>query len=87
MEIKPYRDYILCERLEKESQTSSGLIIAVGNKAEQKKATVLKVGNDCKETFFGDVVVFKAYAADDIEFNGNDYILIRECDVIAKICI
>jgi chaperonin GroES len=86
MEIKPYRDYILCERLEKESQTSSGLIIATGNNAEQKKANVLKVGDGCKETVAGDTVVFKAYAADDIEFEGNDYILIRECDVIAKIC-
>ncbi len=91
IKIQPLGKRVLVKPDEKEEKTKGGLIIpdtADGEKAS--RGTVIKLGTPRKKdyNFFvkeGDKVLFKKYSPEEIEIDGEDYLLIEEEDVLAII--
>ncbi len=91
--LKPIGGGILVKPEAQEETTASGLVISSSAKEEKpQKGTVLALGTgkldkdgkslpwNVKE---GDVVFFKKYSPDEIEVDGESYLIMDEADVLA----
>jgi chaperonin GroES len=66
----------------KEKTTDSGLII--GSKAEKPAVgTVMFNGPDAKQVFAKDRVLFMKFAGTEVAWDGEDYLIMEEKDVLA----
>ena len=97
MIIEPIGDNILIElpvEVEKENKTQSGILLPKKSEAEARKdiATVVAVGtgrilNDGSSlkpvVKPGDKVLFNKYAGTILSLDGKEYLLLRECDLLA----
>jgi chaperonin GroES len=65
-----------------ESTTDSGIII--GNKVEKPAiGTVMFNGPDAKQVFAEDRVIFMKFAGTEITYDGEDYLIMEEKDILA----
>jgi chaperonin GroES len=94
MKLRPLQDRILVQRVEEETTTKGGIIIpdtAKEKPAEGKVAAVGngKVGDDGKrvplEVKKGDRVLFGKYAGTEVKVEGDEYLIMREDDVLGVI--
>jgi len=94
MKLRPLQDRILVQRVEEETTTKGGIIIpdtAKEKPAEGKVAAVGngKVGDDGKrvalEVKKGDLILFGKYAGTEVKVDGNEYLIMREDDVLGVI--
>ena len=87
--LKPLEDRIVVQALEAEQTTASGLVIPDTAKEKPQKGTVLAVGNGKKDepltVKVGDTVLYGKYAGTDLKFDGKDYLIMREDDILAII--
>jgi chaperonin GroES len=97
MIIEPIGDNILIELpkdVEKENKTQSGILLPKKTEAEARKdiATVVAVGSgrilsdgtSLKPVVkAGDRVLFNKYAGTILSLDGKEYLLVRECDLLA----
>jgi chaperonin GroES len=85
--IKPLADRVLIKPLEAETTTASGLIIPDSAKEKQQEGTVIAVGNGTKDESMtvkiGDTVLFGKYAGTELVLEGEDYLIMREADILA----
>jgi len=94
MKLRPLQDRILVQRVEEETTTKGGIIIpdtAKEKPAEGKIAAVGngKVGDDGKrvplEVKKGDRILFGKYAGTEVKVEGDEYLIMREDDVLGVI--
>ena len=93
MKLKPLGDRLLVKPLEEEETTASGLVIPDTAKEKPQKGKVLAVGDgkleDGKriplEVAEGDEVLYSKYGGTDITVEGEDLLVLRESDVLAKV--
>lgn len=94
MKLRPLQDRILVQRVEEETTTKGGIIIpdtAKEKPAEGKVAAVGngKVGDDGKrvalEVKKGDRILFGKYAGTEVKVDGDEYLIMREDDVLGVI--
>ncbi len=68
-------------------KTASGIIIPDTAKEKPQKGTVVAVGNGKKDQPMtvkeGDVVLYGKYAGTELKFEGKDYLIMREDDILA----
>jgi len=92
MKIRPLHDRIVVKRLESESQTKGGIIIPDTAKEKPIEGRVVAVGNgkvlrDGKvrplDIKVGDVVLFGKYSGNEVKYDGEEHVLLREDDVLA----
>ncbi len=87
-ELQPVSPYVLLDITEEsgEQKTASGIIIPDTAKEKKKTAKVLAVSKveNC-EVKVGDVVLYKGYSGDEIEYAGKKYLLIQYADILAKV--
>jgi len=83
--ITPLADYVVAQALEAQTKTASGLYIPGGAQEKPKVVKVVVVGKDVKAVKAGDQIIFKGYSQTDIKVDGNDYILVKEEDIIATV--
>ncbi|MDI3290063.1 co-chaperone GroES [Polyangium sp. 15x6] len=92
MKIRPLHDRIVVKRLESETKTKGGIIIPDSAKEKPIEGRVVAVGNgkllrDGKlrplDIKVGDVVLFGKYAGNEVKIDGEDYVLLREDDLLA----
>lgn len=87
MNIKPLSDRVLIEPKEAETKTASGLFIPDTAKEKPQQGIVVAVGNGKKdepmELKVGDVVLYGKYAGTELSFEGKDYLIMRQSDVVA----
>jgi len=85
--IKPLADRVLIEPLEAETKTASGIIIPDNAKEKPQKGTVVAVGPGTKDEKVtvkeGDTVLYGKYAGTELKFDGTDYLMMRESDILA----
>lgn len=85
--IKPLADRVVVQTAPAESTTKSGLIIPDSAKEKPQKGKVVAVGPGKKdeptELKVGDQVLYGKYAGQEINIDGEDYLIMRESDVIA----
>ncbi|MGN1092436.1 MAG: co-chaperone GroES [Monoglobaceae bacterium] len=93
MNIKPLADRVVIKMLEAEETTKSGIILAGSAKEKPQIAEVLAVGPggvvDGKEVKMelavGDKVIMSKYAGTEVKLDGEEYIILRQSDILAKI--
>lgn len=87
--IKPLADRVLVEPAKAEEKTVGGIIIPDTAKEKPQKGTVIAVGPGKKDEPMtvkeGDVVLYGKYSGTEITIDGNDYLIMRESDIVAII--
>lgn len=87
--IKPYADRVLVEPAAAELKTAGGIIIPDTAKEKPQKGTVVAVGTGKKDepiaVKVGDTIMYGKYSGQEISFDGKDYLMIREADILAII--
>ena len=87
LKIKPLADRVLVEPMAAETKTASGIIIPDNAKEKPQKGKIVAVGNgtnDEKMTVsVGDTVLYGKYAGTELKFEGQDYLIMRESDILA----
>lgn len=89
--IKPLADRVLIKMIEGEETTKSGIILTSGAKEKPQIAEVLEVGegqiiDGKKEEMYvkkGNKVVVSKYAGTEIKYEGEDYIIVKQSDILA----
>ncbi len=94
MKIRPLNDRLLVKRLEEEEKTSGGIIIPDSAKEKPAEGEIVAVGpgktNDKGERVAlqvkeGDRVLFSKYGGTDVKLDGEDYLIMREDDILGII--
>jgi chaperonin GroES len=92
--IRPLNDRIIVRRMEEQEQMRGGLYIPDSAKEKPQEGEVLAVGNgklldngqriaiDLKA---GDRILFGKYAGTEIKLDGEDYLILREDDVLGVV--
>ena len=87
--IKPLGDRVVIKRLEAEEKTASGIILPGQAKEKPQMAEVVAVGpgpEDIKmELKVGDMVIFSQYAGTEVKFEGEEYTIMGQKDILAKV--
>lgn len=91
MNIKPLGDRVVIKRLEAEEKTKSGIVLPGNAKEQPQMAEVTAVGPggivDGKEITMevkvGDVVIFSKYAGTEIKYDGVEYTILSQRDILA----
>lgn len=89
--IKPLSDRVLVKMKESEETTKSGIILASTAKEKPQMAEVIEVGpgkiidgkREEMEVKKGDIVVVSKYAGTEVKYEGEEYIIFREEDILA----
>ncbi len=91
MKFRPLHDRILVKRVEEETKTKGGIIIpdTAKEKPIEGKVTAVgkgRVGEDGKviplEIKKNDRVLFGKYGGTEVKINGEDFLIMREDDVL-----
>ena len=95
MKLKPLGDRLIVRAIEEEETTASGIVLPDTAKEKPSKGQVLAVGDgkinedtgkrtplDVTE---GDEVLYSKYGGTEIKVEGEDLLVLRESDVLAKI--
>ena len=83
--IQPLADYIVAQNEEPESKTASGLYLPNGAQEKPKTAKVVAVGKEVKNVKPGDRIIYKTYSTTEVKVGKEDYILVKEEDVLATV--
>ena len=87
LNIKPLADRVLIEPLEAETKTASGIIIPDSAKEKPQKGIVVAVGPGTKENpvtvKVGNTVLYGKYSGTELKLENNDYLIMRESDILA----
>jgi len=86
-ELQPINQQVLLElESSKEEKTASGIIIPDTAKEKPKFAKVASMGTIEKpEISVGDMVFYKDFSGNEIEFDGKSYLMIPYADILGKV--
>jgi chaperonin GroES len=94
MKIRPLQDRVIVKRLEEEQKTKGGIIIPDSAKEKPVEGKIIAVGKgkvaddgkliklDVKE---GDKVLFSKYGGTEVKIDGQEYLIMREDDILGVI--
>src|SRR6187397_1368434 len=94
MDLQPLGDRLIVEVLEEEETTFSGIVLPDTAKEKPQRGRVLATGpgnRDDNGKFVpmdlaeGDEIVFSKYGGTEIRVGTDDYLILRESDVLAKV--
>ena len=94
MKLKPLGDRLIVRAIEEEEKTASGLVLPDTAKEKPQKGEVLAVGdgkiddNGSRvplDVAAGDTVLYSKYGGTEIKVDGEDLLVLRESDVLAKV--
>ncbi|WP_283689750.1 co-chaperone GroES [Clostridium perfringens] len=91
MSIKPLGDRVVIKRLEAEETTKSGIIVTGTAKERPQEAEVVAVGPGAivdgkrteMEVKIGDKVLYSKYSGTEVKFEGEEYTILRQDDILA----
>ena len=91
MTLKPLADRVVIKRLEAEETTKGGILLTTSAKEKPQMAVVLAVGPggnvDGKEVKMyvekGQKVIYSKYAGTEVKLDGEEYIIVRQSDILA----
>ena len=89
LKIKPLADRVLVEPAAAEEKTAGGIIIPDTAKEIRQNGTVVAGGPGKKDepmtVKIGDSVLYGKYAGTEITIDGNNYLIMRESDIVAVV--
>jgi chaperonin GroES len=92
MKVRPLHDRILVKREDEAEEKIGGIIIPDTAKEKPQRGKVVAVGNgkvteDGKRVALdvksGDRILFGKYSGNEVKIDGDDYLILREEDVLA----
>ena len=91
MNIKPLGDRVVIKKLEAETTTKSGIVFSGTAKERPQEAEVMAVGPGAihegkrieMEVKVGDKVLYSKYAGTEVKFEGEEYTILRQDDILA----
>jgi chaperonin GroES len=87
--IKPLADRVIVKPAAAEEKTSGGIIIPDTAKEKPQRGTVVAAGPGKKDepvtVKVGDTVLYGKYSGQEIPFEGEEYLIMRESDILAII--
>ena len=89
--LKPLADRVVIKMIEGEETTKSGIILSGNAQEKPQIAEVIEVGpgrivdgkREEMEVKKGDNVVVSKYGGTEVKYEGEDYIILREEDILA----
>ena len=93
MNIKPLADRVVIKMLDSEETTKSGIVLPGSAQEKPQEAEVVAVGPggvvDGKEVKMevqvGDRVLMSKYAGTEVKIDGQEYTILRQSDILAKV--
>ena len=92
MKVVPLNDKLVVKRLEAEDKTAGGILLPDSAKEKPKHGKILSLGDgklleNGKRAGFqvkeGDRVLFSAYAGNEVNVDGDEYLIMSEDDILA----
>lgn len=85
--LRPLHDRVLVEPAEAEQKTAGGIIIPDTAKEKPQRGKVIAVGGGKKDeplvVKVGDLVLYGKYSGTELNYDGKDYLMMRESDILA----
>ena len=95
MNLKPLGDRLIVKAVEEEETTVSGIVLPDTAKEKPQKGEVLAVGDGAwdeegekripLDVATGDIVLYSKYGGTEVKVDGEDLLVLRESDVLAKV--
>jgi chaperonin GroES len=95
LKLKPLGDRLIVQAIEEEATTASGIVLPDTAKEKPQKGKVLAVGDGKYDedgdkripldVAVGDEVLYSKYGGTEIVVDGEDLLVLRESDVLAKV--
>jgi len=94
MKIRPLNDRLLVKRLAEEEKTAGGIIVPDSAKEKPAEGEVVavgpgKIGDNGERVALqvkeGEKVLFSKYGGTDVKLDGEDYLIMREDDILGVI--
>jgi len=87
--ITPLHDRVIVKPAPAEEKTAGGIIIPDTAKEKPQRGTVMAAGPGKKDEPMtvktGDTILYGKYAGTEVSFEGEDYLIMRESDILAVI--
>ncbi len=93
IKLQPLGDRILVKPLAKEEVTRGGIVLPDTVKEKPQEGEVIAVGSGKRndkgqvipmDVVVGDVVLYAKYGGTEIKLEGEEYMILRESDILAK---
>ena len=95
MNLKPLGDRLIVKALDEETTTASGIVLPDTAKEKPQRGEVLAVGDGNRnettgervalDVAKGDTVLYSKYGGTEVKVDGEDLLVLRESDVLAKV--
>ena len=93
MKLVPLQDRVVLKQLDAEEKTASGIILTGSAQEKPQEAEVIAVGPggviDGKEVKMqvkkGQKVIYSKYAGTEVKLDGEEYIVVRQNDILAVV--
>ena len=89
IKLTPLADIVIVQQAEAETKTASGIIIPDTAQEKPQKGNVVAAGKGTKENPItvkvGDSVLYGKYAGTELKFEGEDFLIMKESDILAII--
>lgn len=92
--LRPLGDRIIIELVESEEKTASGIVLPDSAKEKPQEGKVVAVGTGrvlesgervALEVSVGDRIIFSKYSGTEVKFEGTEYLILRENDILAVV--
>ena len=95
MALKPLGDRVIVKAVEEESVTAGGLVLPDTAQEKQQRGKIISVGDGAwdedgekripLDVAAGDEVLYSKYGGTEVTVEGEDLLVLRESDILAKI--
>jgi len=95
MNLKPLGDRLIVQAIDEEETTTSGIVLPDTAKEKPQKGKVVAVGDGAwdedgekripLDVAAGDEVLYSKYGGTEVKIDGDDLLVLRESDVLAKV--
>ena len=94
MNLQPLGDRLIVEPLEEEQTTAAGIVLPDTAQEKPQRGRVLAAGPGRRDedgeripldVSEGDVVVFAKYGGTELKLGVDEYLILRESDILAKV--
>ncbi|XJZ27599.1 co-chaperone GroES [Bacillota bacterium Lsc_1132] len=92
--LRPLGDRIVIELVESEEKTASGIVLPDSAKEKPQEGKVVAVGTGrvldngervALEVSVGDRIIFSKYSGTEVKYQGTEYLILRENDILAVV--
>ncbi len=90
--LRPLGDRIIIELVESEEKTASGIVLPDSAKEKPQEGKVVAVGTGrvlesgervALDVAVGDRIIFSKYGGTEVKYQGVEYLILRETDILA----